>query len=466
MPVSILFVRRRSLLTAVALLTLLLAVPAFAQQTAPASEPPNETVDFFGFKFSQSERFRLGGELVAGWSHDGAQAALGFEKQGRIGMAILSVAGKVSDRVRYFVSVNPVSETNSRPACGERDFFFPNDPGLFAAIGPIVKCDVEDGLKRVDTYNTFSLDYITQQGILREGYIDWGISDLVSLRGGRFILPIGFAPREVGASTAKDMTRITRLNAEANFGAMLAVSARRGDRSWLDAGVMAVLGDGNREKDYDWFYFVNTSLDTNSAVTVVASARLSPIRLIDARVAYKKGYTGSKVERLPSYWASKRNDDALVVSVKFSPTSWASVFGEYAKYKWGPTLTSGELVGIPDLDAIDKPGYFMGAMLEAPIGGKVRVGGSVVREELTRDDSLIQYLELNNLYDVVMGKKDRALVVRGFLDVNRLVNVSFFWMDVSSPYPWVSGSWPVTGPMAFTGREPDRFGVSITVRTP
>ena len=43
--------------------------------------------------------------------------------------------------------------------------------------------------------------------------------------------------------------------------------------------------------------------------------------------------------------------------------------------------------------------------------GKVRAGASVVREELSRDDSLIQYLELNNLYGVSMGKKDRALVV-------------------------------------------------------
>lgn len=448
------------------LLTLVTAAPAFAQETAPAPDPPGEVVDFFGFKFSQSERFKFGGEVVAGWSHDGAQAALGFEKQGRVGMAILSAAGKVSDRVRFFVSVNPVSETNARPACGEKDYFFPNDPSLFAAIGPIVKCDVEDGLKRVDTYNTFSLDYLTQQGILREGYIDWGITDSVSLRGGRFILPIGLAPREVGAATAKDMTRITRLNAEANFGAMLAFSAKRGDRAIFDAGVMAVLGDGNREKDYDWFYFVNTSLDTNSAVTVAASARLTPIKAIDVRAAYKKGYSGSKVERLPSYWASKRNDDALVVSVKISPTSWASLFGEYAKYKWGPTLTSGELVGLPDLDAIDKPGYFMGAQLEAPIASRIRVGASVVREELTRDDSLIQYLSLNNLYGVSMGKKDRALVVRGFVDVNRLVNVSFFWMDVSNPFPWVSGSWPVTGPVAFTGREPDRIGVTVTVRTP
>ena len=98
--------------------------------------------------------------------------------------------------------------------------------------------------------------------------------------------------------------------------------------------------------------------------------------------------------------------------------------------------------------------------------GKVHVGGSIMREELSRDDSLIQYLELNNLYGVSMGKKDRALIVRGFIDVNRLVNVSFFWMDVSNPFPWASGSWPVSGPAAFTGREPDRVGVTVTVRTP
>ncbi len=449
---------------AIALLSIV-ASPALAQD-GPAADPAAEPVNLFGFTFNQSERYKFGGELVAGWSHDGAQAALGFEKQGRVGMAILSVSGRVSDRVRYFVSVNPVNETPSRPACGEKDFFFPNDPGLFAGAGPVVKCDEEDGLKRVDTYNTFALDYITQQGILREGYIDWGISDHVSLRGGRFILPIGFAPREVGAATAKDMARITRLNAEANFGAMVAVSARNADRALFDAALMAVLGDGNRDKDYDWFYFVNRTLDTNSAVTVVASTRLQPVRQLDVRVAYKRGFTGSKVERLPSYWASKRNDDALVVSLKVTPVRWLSAFAEYAKYKWGPTITSGELVGIAPLGPIDKPGYYMGVQLDAPVSSKVHVGGSITREELTRDDSLIQYLTLNNLYGVSMGKKDRALIARGFIDVNRLVNVSFFWMDVSNPFPWASGSWPVSGPVAFTGREPDRIGVSITVRTP
>jgi hypothetical protein len=444
---------------------MLIAGSPVAAQDAPDAAA-TDPVNLFGFTFNQSERYKFGGELVVGWSHDGAQAALGFEKQGRVGMAILSLSGRVSDHVRYFVSVNPVSETASRPACGEKDFFFPNDPSLFAGQGPIVKCDEEDGLKRVDTYNTFSLDYITQQGILREGYLDWGLSDHVSLRGGRFILPVGFAPREVGATSAKDMTRITRLNAEANFGVMLAASARRASRSILDAGLMVVLGDGNREKDYDWFYFVNRTLDTNSAVTVVASARVQPVEALDLRVAYKRGFTGSKVERLPSYWASKRNDDALVVSLKVSPVSWASAFAEYAKYKWGPTITSGELVGIPTVGPIEKPGYYMGAQVDAPVGGLVRVGASVTREELTRDDSLIQYLVLNNLYGAEMGKKDRHLIARGFVDVNRLVNVSFFWVDVSNPFPWASGSWPVSGPTAFTGRDLDRVGVTVTVRTP
>jgi hypothetical protein len=442
------------------------ASAAFAQQPPPDPAPDDSAVDFFGFTFNQSERYRFGGEVMLGWAHDGAQAALGFEKQGRVGWAIVSLSGRVSDRIRYFVSVNPVSETNSRPACGEKDFFFPNDPNLFAAIGPIVKCDEEDGLKRIDTYNTSSLDYITQQGILREGYVDFGIGGPVSVRAGRFILPIGFAPREVGATSAKDMARITRLNAEANFGAMIAASKQGADRALFDAALMAVLGDGNREKDYDWFYFVNTSLDTNSAITVAATARVAPIRALELRGAYKKGFTGSKVERLPNYWASKRNDDALVVSLKIAPVSWFSIFTEYAKYKWGPTLSSGELVGFPALEPIDKPGYYMGGQVDIPVTRRVRVGGSITREELSRDDSLIQYLELNNLYDVTMGKKDRELIARGFIDINRLVNISFFWMDVSNPYPWVSASWPVTGPAAFTGRAPDRAGITVTVRTP
>jgi hypothetical protein len=437
-----------------------------AQSTEPpGSEQPAGETDLFGLSVSQTERLRISGLLIAGWSHDGAQAQLGFEKQGRIAQATITFSGRVTDRVRYLVSFNPVNEVSSKPACGEADFFFPNDPEFYSA-GPVVPCDPEDGHKRVDTYNTFALDYINQQGPLREGYVDWRATDALSARFGRFIVPIGFAPPELGSWTAKDLTRIQRLNAEANFGLMLAYSFQTASRGpLLDVAVLGVLGDGNREKDYDWFYFADPTLDTNSALTAVASVRARPHRLVDFRVAYKHGFTGSKVERLPSYWASKRNDHAFVTGVKSQLHPWVSVFGEYARYVWGPTETSAELLGV-DPDSIEKPGYYVGGTFEVPVSSRARVGLTVTREELSRDDSLVKYLAANRLYGVEMGKQDRGTIARAYVDLARLVTVGLFWADVSNPYPWISGSWPVSGPRAFTGRAPNRYGITVMVRTP
>jgi hypothetical protein len=90
----------------------------------------------------------------------------------------------------------------------------------------------------------------------------------------------------------------------------------------------------------------------------------------------------------------------------------------------------------------------------------------VTREELSRDDSLVKYLVINDLYGVEMGKKDRGTIARVYLNVSRLVTFGFFWADVSNPYPWISGSWPVSGPRAFTGRAPDRYGIAVVLRTP
>src|SRR5580765_5093863 len=247
-----------------ALCALVPARPALAQDPAPPDPPAEtETVDLFGFSLPQTERLKISGLLLAGWSHDGAQATLGFENQARVAQAIITFSGRVNSRVRYLVSFNPVNETSSKPACGEADFFFPNDPTFYVG-GPNVPCDPETGHKRVDTYNTFALDYINQQGPLREGYVDWRVSDVIAARFGRFIVPMGFAPLEVGSWTSKDLTRIQRLNAEANFGLMFAYSQPRADRSappWFELAGMGVLGDGNRQKDYDWFYFADTSLD-------------------------------------------------------------------------------------------------------------------------------------------------------------------------------------------------------------
>jgi hypothetical protein len=413
---------------------------AFAQSTPPPTEKLNLDVTF-----------------VAGYGHDGAQAALGFEKQGRVAQATLTLSGRLHEKFRYRLSFNPVDEVSSKPACGEADFFFPNDPRLYSG-GPVVPCDPENGHKRVDTYNTYALDYIVQQGPLREGFVDWLANDSVTARFGRFILPIGFMPEEVGSWTAKDMTRIQRLNAEANFGVMLSYA-----RPAFDVSAMGVLGEGNREKDYDWFYFANPTLDTNSALTAVLTARVRPHAMVDLRAAWKKGFTGSKVERLPSYWASKRNDDAIVVSGRVKPHEYVSVFGEFAKYTWGPSATSAEMLGF-DQEPIDKAGYYAGAEIAYPVTSNVTVGTTFTREELSRDDSLVKFLAANNLFEVEMGKKDRGTTLRLFVRVRNAVTAGLYWADVSNPYPWVSGSWPVSGARAFTGRAPDRYGLLVSLR--
>jgi hypothetical protein len=77
---------------------------------------------------------------------------------------------------------------------------------------------------------------------------------------------------------------------------------------------------------------------------------------------------------------------------------------------------------------------------------------------------LIKYLALNGLYGVELGKKDRAVTARFFVTVAEAVTAGIYWSNVSNPFPWVSGSWPVSGPQAFTGRAPDRYGLVVSVR--
>ena len=423
-------------------LFLVVSIHASAQTAPPP--PPNE-------------KLNLDVTFIAGYGHDGAQAALGFEKQGRVGQATLTLSGKLNDRFRYRLSFNPIDEASSRSACGEQDFFFPNDYRLYGA-GPAVACDPQDGHKRVDTYNTYALDPIVQQGPLREGYVDWLATNFVTARLGRFIVPIGFTPEEVGSWTTKDMTRIQRLNAEANFGLGLSYS-----RPAFDVSALAVLGEGNREKDYDWFYFANPTLDTNSALTAIVSARARPHRVVDVRASFKRGFTGSKVERLPTYWASKRNDNALVLSGRVLPHRFVALFGEYARYTWGPTASSANMLGM-DEAPIHKPGYYIGGEVSYPLTPRALVSVAFVREELSRDDSLVKYLAATALYGVEMGKKDRGTTLRVSLTMANAVTVGIYKADVSNPYPWVSGSWPVSGPRAYTGREPDRYGIAVIAR--
>ena len=442
--------------------SLLFLAPAFAQ---PADPPPAEQDERDGFAIPDSERLRVRFDLLTGWAHDGANASLGFEKQGRVGYATLTLFGRVHPRVSYLVSVNPVDEIEPLPGCGEPNFFFPNDPRFLYDAGPNITCSPENGSRRVDGYRGIALDLVPQQGPIREAWAEFGITHAFSVRIGRMRLPLGFDWEDAGSMGAKDAPRMQRMNAEASYGGMFRYEWGGAGRARpvVTAEAAGVLGEGNRWWDYDYFYFEDASLDSNSAMTAVAALTVAPAPQVRLKVSGKRGFTGSKVERLPSYWASKRNDHAVIAGAEYAPVKYARVLAEWARYEWGPTATSAEMLGV-DQSPIEKTGYWVTAEAWYPLFRDITLGASVTREEVDRADSLVKFMAAEGLYRVETGRKDRLLAMRLFTDIGPWVRVTAFKVEDSNPYPWLSGMWPVAGERAFTGREPDKYGVMVRVR--
>lgn len=428
------------------------ASPALAQD---GQDQPSRAL-----KPGESDKLRIGIRFLAGWGHDASQESLGLENQGRIGYAIVDLSGKLGTHFSYRFEFNPVNETQPLPSCGETRYFYPNTPQAF---GPTVQCD-NNGRLRVDDYRFLALDTINQQGPIRQAWLQYNRGTF-GVRFGRFILPIGFGVEEAGSFTSKDATHIQRINAEANFGAMISFEHAREGRPLLAAHVAAFIGDGNRFHDYDYYYSLDSSLDTNSALTALASASVFPAPGVDVRVAFKQGYTGSKVEILPNFYASKRNDRALVLSGQFArargPLAFR-LFGEYADYTWGPTDTSADLLGLPR-GAVNKTGYYAGGEATYSVTTSVRLGVNATREELSRDDALVKFLAAQNLYGVTLGKKERSTVVRFWVEINRMVTVAGYRNSLDNPFPWVSGIVPVVGDNAFGswGRGNDKWGLVV-----
>jgi hypothetical protein len=443
-------------LTVVAL-RLSLGVPALHAQQ---SEQGAATEDG-GYPVPNSERFRISVQLATGYGRDEAEnSRLGFEAQGRVGWAIVSLFGKLSDRFSYRIEVNPVNESSPLPACGTPTFFYPN---AAQNIGPNVRCE-NDGDKRVDDYKFIALDPLSQQGPIRQAYVDYR-SGWFGLRFGRFILPLGFGWQEAGSFTAKDATHIQRLNAEASFGFQSTFAKSRADGSQLAAlHLAAVIGDGRRNHDYDYFYFADPSLDSNSAPTVILSGSIRPFRGLEIRAASQHGYTGSKVEYFPNYFANKHNDFAKLLSADWRPVRFGRVFGEYARYVWGPTTTSALLVGA-DPAPIRKDGYYVGGEVNSPLAKGLKLSANLTREELSRNDSLIKYLAARGLYDVTMGKKERDTVLRFRAEVGEYVTAGIYRMWLHNPFPQASGIREV-GPGAYQGRGSNRWGLVLLAHLP
>ncbi len=446
-------------LVAAALIT---AVPG----TLRAQTPPDQDSGAQGGRsLPDSEKLKIQADLLLGWGYDGANEKHGFENQGRVGYATITLLGRVHPRVSYRVSLNPVNEVEPVPGCGLPDYFFPNQATFLYSGSPNIPCDPKDGNRRVDGYRGLALDAVRQQGAVREGYVTVDLVRTLTLRIGRMRLPLGFDWEDAGSMSAKDAPRIQRINAEASFGTMFTVrwGRERRERPLLSASVAAVLGEGNRWWDYDYFFFENGSLDSNSALTTVGQVTVSPIGALQVRLSGKSGFTGSKLETYPSYWASKRNDKAIVAGAEWAPSPYARVLGEWARYTWGPTRTAAELVGV-DPAPIRKAGYWVTAEGAVPLGQDLRLGASVTRERVDRADSLVKFMAASHLYGVQEGRSDRMNTIRVFADVGRFVRISVYHADDQNPYPWLSGMWPVSGDRAFSGKDPDRYGGMVRVR--
>ncbi len=424
------------------------------------AEPPNDKAedkgeDQTGIALPNTDRLRIRLRGLFGYGFDGAQAALGYEKQGRVGYFIVELFGKLNDHFQYRLEVNPVSENTPLVACGEVGFFFPNTA---QNIGPVVSCD-NNGRQRVDDYRFVALDPLVQQGAIRQAYVRYHNRGF-GVTFGRFILPIGFGWEEVGAFTAKDAPHIQRINAEASFGFSVSLEKRLHGRTFAAGSFSGIIGDGNKFHDYDYFYGIDGSLDSNSWPTGVLSGMIAPIQNLEFRAALKKGDTGSKVERLPNFYASKRNDDALILSARYRPLKNVAIFGEKANYTWGLMKTSAELLGQADTAPVHKSGYYVGVDASYPITKSLRAGVNITREELSRDDALIKFLAGQDLLKVSLGKKERALVTRFYVDISKLVQVGVYYNQLSNPFPWVSGIQPVAGDHPFTGRSSEKWGVT------
>jgi len=457
-------------LTCLTMVGLLLAPSgARAQDVADADAPPGgaaaEPDDAEpGIPIPNSTKLRVRAAFMAGYGKDGANATLGFENQGRVGYAILTVEGRPHDRLYYRLSMNPVNEREPKPGCGAPGYFFPNDPSfLYAGLpGPNVPCDTKDGHRRVDAYRGIALDVVPQQGAVREAFVDIRATDTFSVRFGRMLLPLGLDWQEAGSMTAKDAARIQRINAEANFGLMFAytrpVAGRK--RPLFNATLSAFLGEGNRWFDYDYFYFEDGTLDANSALSALASASFAPIDTLEFRAAVKRGFTGSKVERLPSYWASKRNDNAVIASAAYTPIPYVTLMGEWARYTWGPTASSAEIVGV-NWSAIVKQGYWFSAQGHVPVTPAATLGASVTREQIDRADSLVQFLAANGLYGVTTGRKDELTAVRLYLDLWKQLRVGIYKTFDRNPFPQISGIRPLAGPDHDSLSSTEKYGLVV-----
>jgi hypothetical protein len=436
-----------------ALLALLAgAGPCAAQEAPPEAERPFLTLG--------DHQLRFGLDLTFAAVRDEAQrASFGREQQVKPAYVLLAVGGVLNERLSYEVIVNPVEDQIvPRPyvpgATDTRVFFFPNQPE-----GRGVSSDPE-GLYKVDFYKHPGLDPVIQQGALRVGFIDvHGRGQTLGVRAGRFYVPQGLQLAELVWFTARDLTHIQAINAQADNGLLF-----YGARGPVRADVAVVTGNGSPYHDYGYFDFTDPSEDKNSALAVVASVRATVPR-VTVGGTFRRNFINSRVEDSLSLQLSKRNDNAAIVFAKVQPWPGITVFGEYARYKWGLAQTSADLLPGPQVETpVVKDGFYAGADYLAPRAPFGRLGITVTHEDLSRDDSLVSWAAANGLFDVTLGERERATIVKVRLELSRQLSAFWFGHWLENPFPELSAIKPIAGMDVERVVSHDKFGVGLRLR--
>jgi hypothetical protein len=377
----------------------------------------------------------------AGIKDDAQAAAMGRERQVKFAYANLSMQGDLTDHISFAVVANPVKDQmvpkpyQASPT-DRRTYFFPNS---FDGRG--VVSDPE-GLYKVDYYKHPGLDPLIQQGDLRIGYVDvHAASKRYGVALGRNLVPQGLSLNELVWFTSRDLTHIQAINAQADAGGFFYY-----DSPQLRVDLAVITGNGSPYMDYGYFDFTDASEDKNSAVGAVLTGRVK-LGIGTVGASYRKNYLNSRIEDSISVQLSKHNDDALIVFAMLNPMKQLRVYGEWARYKWGLAASSAALLpGPPVTTPVNKDGYYVGADLWSPKTKYGTFGITVLREELSRDDSLVSWAAANHLFGVVMGTKETSTIVKVQAKLGSYLTFFFYTSRLENPFPELSAIKPISGP--------------------
>jgi hypothetical protein len=427
--------------------------PIFAQSSASPGDPTGLTVEVGDHKLKLAVDFSFAAVV-----DQSQRQTAGRERQIKPAFLNISAAIDLDKHFSFLVVVNPVEDGIVPKPFGpspsdRRTYFFPNQ-----VMGEGVSSD-PNGLKDVDDYKYSGFDPIIQQGALRFAYLDVhnGTRKLGMLIG-RFLVPQGWGLDEPVWFTAKDMTHIQRINAQADNGFNLYYSA---PRARVDLAL--ITGNGNPFHDYGYYNFTTPTEDKNSAIGAVITGKIHYSHVTFGGT-YRYNLLNSLIGDLTSVQFSKHYDNAVIGFAAFRQGPFFRAFGEVASYKWGLYKSSADhMPGPANKTPVYKNGGYVGVDLMSPETRFGKWGMTATYEYLSRNDSLVAWAAANDLFGVKLGHHETGTIFKGLYQEKWLTAYGFINF-VSNPYPELSAIAPIAGPGAGESARNTKAGFGIRFR--